>query len=55
MNAAPGPASEASASGRTFDGPQPKRPSAGLIESGRMIWDVSVTPPVSSQSRAVLK
>ena len=30
----------ASASGRTFDGPQPKRPSAGLSSAG--IWAVSV-------------
>src|SRR4051812_12699611 len=34
MNAARGPASAASCSGRTFDGPQPKRPSAGLRSAG---------------------
>ncbi len=33
------PASFSSASGRTFDGPQPKRPSAGLSSVG--IWAVS--------------
>ena len=42
--AAPGPASEASASGRTLDGPQPNRPSRGLRSSGSEIWG-AVTPP----------
>src|SRR6185437_2415950 len=32
--AAPGPASAASCSGRIRDGPQPNRPSAGLIPAG---------------------
>src|SRR4029453_10647355 len=36
IRADPAPARWASCSGRTFDGPQPKRPSAGLIAGG--IW-----------------
>src|SRR5262249_17799402 len=31
---APAPASAASCSGRTLEGPQPKRPSAGLMSAG---------------------
>src|SRR3954465_7436658 len=34
MIAAPSPASACSASGRTFDGPQPNRPSAGRSSAG---------------------
>ena len=37
ITVAPAEASEASASGRTLDGPQPNRPSRGLISSGRTI------------------
>ena len=37
ITAAPAEASAASASGRTLDGPQPNRPSRGLISSGRTI------------------
>src|SRR4051812_6902635 len=37
MTAAPSVASACNASGRTFDGPQPKRPSAGRSSAGRVM------------------